>query len=158
MDMMQPGGEFSGKPKGVFLYPWMLEQSWTEEIERPPSEYFTGRHFLLLADVHYQRSEHAIINSARTGLVSDGGTIRTIFGWMGLGTPFRDYLDVWLIHDQLCAEAEALQHTDLPQAIEKRLYADRLTYPMLIDSNARKWQARAAYRAVRTGATWAGLT
>ena len=157
MDMMQPGGKFSGWPDVRFLYPWMLAQEWTIDIERPPVEFFTGRHCVLLQDVHYTHTGYKT-NSARAGLVSDGGTIRTIFGWMALGTPFRDYLAVWLIHDQLCEQARELQHMDLAEAVKLRLYADRLTYPMLIDSNARHWQARAAYRAVRTGAAWAGLT
>ena len=158
MDMLEPGGRFSGWPDGRFLYPWQLEQQWNLDIPRPGNEYFTGRHFLLTDDVHYQHNGCSILNSARAGLVSDGGTIRTIFGWLAVSTPFRDYLPAWLIHDQLCEQAKDLQHTDLAEAVKLRLYADRLVYPMLIDSGARKWQARAAYRAVRTGAAWAGLT
>jgi len=162
-DDMQPyGGKFTGKPKGLFLYPWMLEESWTEDVDRPCAEFFTGRHFLLTETVSYYHSTPDGLagtpNSARPGLVSDGGTIRTVFGWGLVSTPFRDYLPAFLVHDTLCNQARELQHIDLAQAVKLRLYGDRLIYPMMRDLNAGYWRASRTYKAVRAGAFLAGLT
>jgi len=162
-DDMQPhGGKFTGWPDGRFLYSWQLEQDWTLAIDRPCAEFFTGRHFLLTETVSYYHSIQdglaAVPNSAHPGFVSDGGTIRTVFGWGLVSTPFRDYLPAFLIHDALCQQAKELQHIDLEQAIKLRLYTDRLLYAMMRDLNSGHWRACRTYKAVRAGAFLAGMT
>lgn len=170
------GGRFQGYAHGVFLYPHNLNEPWPGHYPtRPAPELFDGRHLLLLGDVRYYHVHNAagevdpVPNSARRGLVSDGGTIRTIAGWGLISTPFRDHLPAFLVHDQLCQEARRLANsarasTDplqarllLEEACKLRLFADRLIYPMMLDTNARRWQAKGVYRAVRRGASWAGL-
>jgi len=157
-NLPEPGGHFSGWAQGVFLYPCNLTQPWPYDIQRPDPEFFTGRHFLLLEEVHYYCKGHDVPNSASAGLLSDGGTIRTALGWRVVSTPFRDFLLAWLIHDQLCKTAREVAVYDHEHGVKLRLYADRLTYPMLCDLGSGHLRAWAVYSAVRKGAWLAGLT
>lgn len=145
----EAGGHFLGLPEGLFLYPFMLNQGWPYELERPDAKLFDGRHFMLFRDVHYYPAWTGVVYSAHPGLISDGGTIRTVVGWGVASTPYRDFLPAYLIHDEICRDARDMNDAAL------RTFADHLFYPMLLDCNANPFEAKVMRMGVTLYGKWA---
>ena len=151
-------GMFQGKAVLHHLRPWEYSRPWTyENIQKPSEDKFDGRHAVLLCDIWYiDALGHAHI--AHRGLVTDGGTIRTPAGWLTLSTPFRDYLECYLIHDQECKQAKALFIMgDEEEGKAARKAADKTFREMLRARGVGAVRACAGYRMVRVGAKISGM-
>jgi len=153
------GGRFEGYAELIFLYPHNLIERWPHsDIPQPDKRHYLSRRIaVLLSDVHYHCA-NCITYTAPKGILTDGGTIRTMLGWGIASTPFRDYLPAFLVHDHYCREAGVLRDNGaLEDARKLRAFADDLFNAMLIDLGAGAMESWLMWKSVRLGAKIGGF-
>lgn len=114
-----------------------------------PTEYWDGRHALLEYDFSYI-DKNGKRHVAKSGMVTDGGSIPRFF-WRAIEDPFGSCLPAYLIHDQMCEDANKLEGVQREKA-EKE--ADELFMEMLETLNVAWIKRRLMYRGVRVGHTF----
>ena len=108
-----------------------------------------GKHAILLDDFMYI-DKNGRTHTAPAGFRTDGGTVTGFFHIVG--TPYRNYLAAYIIHDYECDIAEAYKKSNHEMYVTLRRDADDLFMEMLVYLKAGTVKRWLMYRGVRVGA------